>query len=142
MTAKALKKKLTCFVLVAKDTGFIPQVRPVASMTKASRRKKRNTCKKNQNRDGELPIRRPRGLCDIPPEILLIVANQLAANSRTSLALACKGFFALICPDHKFLTMGKEDTVKLLLLLEKDAKRHYLCFGCLRLQPFDRNNKF
>lgn len=80
-------------------------------------------------------------LLGVPREVLFIVSDQLPAPSRTALALTCKSVFASLCPARRFPPASKEEMASTLLLLEKDAPNWFLCFGCVRLQPLERNSE-
>ncbi|KAF6808277.1 hypothetical protein CMUS01_13934 [Colletotrichum musicola] len=75
----------------------------------------------------------------MPRELLFIVADQLPTASRTTLALACKSLFISLCPTGRFPELDNGDLLAVLLMLEKDAPNIYLCFGCTRLRPLERN---
>lgn len=67
--------------------------------------------------------------------MLFMVADQLPAAWRATLALSCKSLFASLCPTGQLPELDIDDRCTVLLILEKEAPNWYLCFGCVRFRP-------
>lgn len=70
-----------------------------------------------------------------------MIAEQLPPAFYVTLAMASKSTFNSLCPTGKFPKMDKENTLSLLVLLEKHDSGSFLCFGCGRIRPLNRDSK-
>lgn len=86
-------------------------------------------------------LRETRCFLVVPREILFLIADQLPLASRVALALTSKSAFTSICPTGKFPRLDKDDLLSLLVELEKNLPDCFLCFGCVQLQPLNRDSK-
>lgn len=80
------------------------------------------------------------GILTLPPELKLMISEELPPLSRVFLALASKAFFYCLCPNGKFLDISDEDRMEILLFLEKENPELFVCFSCKRLWPFDASH--
>jgi hypothetical protein len=80
------------------------------------------------------------GILTLPPELKLMISEELPLVSRVSLALASKALFYCLCPNGKFLDMSDEDKIEVYLLLERDDPKLFACFACKKLWPFDASH--
>lgn len=74
----------------------------------------------------------------IPLEVFFIISDLLPLHSRIAFALTCKTLSTRLFPTRQFPPLSKRDLTKLLLLLEKDVRGRYLCFGCTQLRFDDK----
>ncbi|KAF6809852.1 hypothetical protein CSOJ01_06683 [Colletotrichum sojae] len=77
----------------------------------------------------------------VPREILFMIAEQLPPAFYVALAMASKSTFNSLCPTGKFAKMDKENRLSLLALFEKNYPKSFLCFGCGRLKPLNRDGE-
>lgn len=82
----------------------------------------------------------PDSILILPPELKLMISEELPPVSRVSLALACKTLFHCLYPSGKSLDVSDEDKIDFLLLLEKDDPKLFVCFACKKLWPFDASH--
>ncbi|KAF6824775.1 hypothetical protein CPLU01_10639 [Colletotrichum plurivorum] len=83
----------------------------------------------------------PRCHFAVPREILFMIAEQLPPAFYAALAMASKSTFDSLCPTGKFAKMDKENRLSLLALFEKHCSKSFLCFGCGRLKPLNRDGE-
>ncbi|KAF6818806.1 hypothetical protein CMUS01_11855 [Colletotrichum musicola] len=83
----------------------------------------------------------PRCYFAVPREILFMIAEHLPPAFYAALAMTSKSTFNSLCPTGKFAKMDKENRISLLVLFEKHCPKSFLCFGCGRLQPLNRDSE-
>lgn len=74
-------------------------------------------------------------------DLILDIADHLSVASRITLSLTCKGLFELFYSTTRLPRLQNDELIELLLNLEKGIPEMFLCFGCLRLCPFDPEHK-
>jgi hypothetical protein len=78
-------------------------------------------------------------IVDFPVEIMLGIFEQLPPEDKLSLALGCKGLYA-ICPAPAMSLLSRQGKKDLLQRLERDIGHQYwFCPKCVKLHAFDRN---
>lgn len=77
----------------------------------------------------------------LPPEIFDMIARELPPPSCVALALSCRAAFSAPSSTRAIRNLGRQEMIEALLLLERDAPDHFMCFGCLRLCPWKPGNR-
>jgi len=83
----------------------------------------------------EISTSRVKTLLDLPPEIILLIADFLPTTSTASFALCNKRLAAQFGskPWKLLSSMESEDRIYFLSILSRDLPHHHACHGCIRL---------
>lgn len=78
---------------------------------------------------------RVKTLLDLPPEIILRIAEFLPTTSSASFALCNKRTYTQLSstPWNVLSRLEYEDRIHFLSILSRDLPRHHACHGCIRL---------
>ncbi|KAL1866128.1 hypothetical protein VTK73DRAFT_4873 [Phialemonium thermophilum] len=70
-------------------------------------------------------------------DLVQTLAKVYPQHAGIALALSCKYLYHTLYPPGKLPSLNECQLVQLLLLLERDLPRHYLCLFCTKLQAFE-----